>query len=204
MRIVRIDRQAAKAPAHPEWFPGTVWQQFLNEPDTPGGTEVIAVWFEEGSRTKPHVHPVDQLLQVVEGEGVVDIEGERRRIRAGDWVVVPAGVWHWHGATPDTAMCHLSIKQPGDTDWSSEWRRLRHVHGGSGMTTGTDLGCHIRHGPRATGAFARDTLIAGGGTGWPRELAPSDAARPCPVAASRSTKRGETRSARSSSTRTTP
>ena len=68
------------------------------------------------------MHPVDQVLQVVEGEGVVDIEGERRRIRAGDWVVVPAGVWHWHGATPDTAMCHLSIKQPGETDWSSEWR----------------------------------------------------------------------------------
>jgi hypothetical protein len=42
------------------------------------------------------------------------------------------------------------------------------------MRTGTDP-VLIWHGPRATGAFARDTLIAGGGTGWPRELAPSDA-----------------------------
>jgi quercetin dioxygenase-like cupin family protein len=99
-----------------------VWQQFLNEADTEGGTELIVVWFEPGSRTKPHVHPVDQTLQVIEGEGVVDVEGERRIIRAGDWVIVPAGVWHWHGATPDSAMCHISIKQPGETDWSSEWR----------------------------------------------------------------------------------
>jgi quercetin dioxygenase-like cupin family protein len=122
MQIVRVDRGQAKAPAHPEWFPGTVWQQFLNEPKTPVGTELIAVWFEAGSRTKPHVHPVDQVLQVVEGEGVIDIEGERRYIHVGDWIIVPAGVWHWHGATPDAAMCHISIKQPGDTDWSSEWR----------------------------------------------------------------------------------
>jgi quercetin dioxygenase-like cupin family protein len=122
MRIVKVDRQAAKAPARPEWFPGTVWQQFLNEADTQGGTELIVVWFEPGSRTKPHVHPVPQTLQVIEGEGVVDVEGERRIIRAGDWVIVPEGVWHWHGATPDTAMCHISIKQPGETDWSSEWR----------------------------------------------------------------------------------
>jgi len=122
MRIVRVDRGQAKAPAHPEWFPGTVWQQMLNDPETPVGTELIAVWFEPGSRTKPHVHPVDQILQVVEGDGIVDIEGERRFITTGDWVVVPAGVWHWHGATPDHAMCHISIKQPGQTDWTSEWR----------------------------------------------------------------------------------
>lgn len=122
MQIVRIDRRQARAPAHPEWFPGTVWQQLLHEPDGSRGVELIVVWFEPGSRTKPHVHPVDQILQVVEGEGIVDIEGERRFIRAGDWVIVPAGVWHWHGATPDAAMCHVSIKQPGETDWTSEWR----------------------------------------------------------------------------------
>jgi uncharacterized cupin superfamily protein len=56
--------------------------------------------------------PVDQVLQVVA------TEDEKRVIRAGDWVVVPAGIWHWHGATSDTAMCHISIKQPGDTDWT--------------------------------------------------------------------------------------
>jgi quercetin dioxygenase-like cupin family protein len=121
MRIVRIDRDEARAPAHPEWFPGTVQHQLMNDPDTPEGVELIAVWFDAGSRTKPHVHPVDQVLQVVEGEGVVATETEKRIIRPGDWIVVPAGIWHWHGATPDAAMCHISIKQPCETDWSSPW-----------------------------------------------------------------------------------
>lgn len=121
MRIVRIDRDEARAPAHPEWFPGTVRHQVMNDPDTPLGIELISVWFEPGSRTRPHVHPVDQVLQVVEGEGVVATDSEKRLIRAGDWVVVPAGVWHWHGATPDSAMCHISIKQPCETDWTAPW-----------------------------------------------------------------------------------
>jgi quercetin dioxygenase-like cupin family protein len=121
MQIVRVDRAKARPPEHPEWFPGTVHQQQLHVPDHPGGVELVGVWFEPGSRTKPHVHRGDQVLQVVEGEGVVASEDEKRVIRAGDWVVVPAGVWHWHGATPDSAMCHISIKQPGETDWSSPW-----------------------------------------------------------------------------------
>jgi quercetin dioxygenase-like cupin family protein len=121
MRIVRIERAQAAPPAHPEWFPGTVHQQRMNDPEVPEGIELIAVWFDPGSRTRPHVHPVDQVLQVVEGEGVVATETEKRIIRPGDWVVVPAGVWHWHGATPGAAMCHISIKQPGETDWTSPW-----------------------------------------------------------------------------------
>ena len=39
MRIVKVDRGQAKAPAHPEWFPGTVWQQMLNDLKT--GDKVV-------------------------------------------------------------------------------------------------------------------------------------------------------------------
>ena len=120
MRIVRIDRAEAAPPEHPEWFPGTAAMQFMHQPDTPIGIELIAVFFEAGSRTIPHVHEVDQVLQVVEGEGVVATEDERRLIRTGDWVVVPGGVWHWHGATETSSMCHVSIKRPGPTDWAVE------------------------------------------------------------------------------------
>ena len=122
MKIVTVDRSAAKPPAHPEWFPGTVFQQMMNDPDTPVGVELLAVFFDSGSRTKPHVHPVDQVLQVIDGQGIYATEDERRIIRPGDWVVVPAGIWHWHGATADSAMCHVSIKQPGETDWTADWK----------------------------------------------------------------------------------
>jgi quercetin dioxygenase-like cupin family protein len=91
--------------------------QPLNVDAPEDGVEVVAVFFEPGARTRPHVHPVEQTLVVVEGEGIVADESERRPMRAGDVVVVPAGVWHWHGAAPDSAMCHLSAKKPSDTVW---------------------------------------------------------------------------------------
>jgi quercetin dioxygenase-like cupin family protein len=122
MRIVRVERAKAKPPARPDWFPGTVHQHKVHEPAGAEGIELISVWFDPGSRTRPHVHAVDQVLQVLEGEGVVATETEKRIIRAGDWVIVPAGVWHWHGATPQSAMCHVSIKQPGETDWDAPWK----------------------------------------------------------------------------------
>ncbi len=39
-------------------------------------------------------------------------------LRVEDVVVVPAGVWHWHGARLGHFACHLSIRVPGPTDWS--------------------------------------------------------------------------------------
>ncbi|HWI74854.1 MAG TPA: cupin domain-containing protein [Baekduia sp.] len=122
MLIGHPDRSQAQPPANPDWFPGTVWQYEVTTPQTEGGIAVLAVWFEAGSRTRPHVHPVDQALQVMEGVGIVATETEKRIIRAGDTVVVPAGVWHWHGALPDEPMMHLSIKLHGPTDWTSPWK----------------------------------------------------------------------------------
>ena len=107
-------------PANADWFPGGgVLQQRGHTPDDDGQPEVVGVWFDAGSRTRPHTHEDDQVLHVVEGEGVVATETEKRRIRPGDIVVIPAGVWHWHGATTETSMCHVSVKPKGDTDWGS-------------------------------------------------------------------------------------
>lgn len=120
MKHVTIDKIQAGPPADADWFPGGgVLQQRIHTPDENGKPELVGVWFDAGSRTKPHTHADDQILQFVEGEGVVATETERRRVNAGDVVVIPAGVWHWHGATPESAMCHISIKPKGPTDWSA-------------------------------------------------------------------------------------
>ena len=120
MRIERLSEAAAKPVegAHAGYFSGAVRIQALNGEPAPDGVELLAVFFPPGGRTRPHVHPVEQTLHVVSGEGVVAVEGRRWRIHPGDVVVVPSGLWHWHGATPDEAMCHISIKQPGQTDWN--------------------------------------------------------------------------------------
>jgi quercetin dioxygenase-like cupin family protein len=119
MRIVRLQSDQARAPKNPEYFSGTVRQQRLNSTTEPGGIDLVAVFFEPGARTRPHIHATDQALHVAEGEGVVATEQERRLIRTGDIVIIRAGQWHWHGATPTSAMCHISARPVGPTDWSA-------------------------------------------------------------------------------------
>ena len=119
MRIERLSVEAA-SPLEGKragYFAGEVRIQDVTGEPGPVGVEFLAVFFSPGGRTRPHVHPVEQTLHVVEGDGVVAVEGRRWRIGVGDVVVVPAGLWHWHGATPTAAMCHVSIKQAGQTDW---------------------------------------------------------------------------------------
>ena len=123
MELQRVDRTRARPVERPEWFPGgDVLTQTLSDPADARGVEILAVFFSAGARTRPHTHPTEQVLQVVEGEGIVATEAERRIVRAGDFVIVPVGIWHWHGATPASPMCHLSIKPPGQTDWTAPWK----------------------------------------------------------------------------------
>jgi quercetin dioxygenase-like cupin family protein len=115
VKLVAWDR--SKAEPVSGHFAGEVRMQDLNLDAPEDGVELVAVFFGPGARTLPHVHPVEQTLVVVEGEGIVADESGRRRMCAGDVIVVPAGVWHWHGAAPESAMCHLSAKKPSDTVW---------------------------------------------------------------------------------------
>lgn len=84
-----------------------------NEMRSSGGS----VTFQPGARSNWHIHPVGQVLIVTEGVGRTGEWGKpAREIRAGDIVICPVGVKHWHGAAPDSSMTHISIceeKEPG-------------------------------------------------------------------------------------------
>jgi len=118
MEIVRLQRAQAHPTDMPQNFSGTVNLQRLRQAADPTMVDLVAVFFEPGARTRPHIHAADQILHVVEGEGVVATERERRIIRPGDVVIVPAGEWHWHGATTTSSMCHISMRPSGPTDWN--------------------------------------------------------------------------------------
>jgi quercetin dioxygenase-like cupin family protein len=123
MKIARIDReQALRENADPTSFDGDVRVQRLVGLEQTKEVEVLVVYFSAGARTRPHVHVRDQVLQIVEGQGIVATETEKQVVNPGDVITITAGTWHWHGATRDTAMCHISIKQPGSTDWQVEER----------------------------------------------------------------------------------
>ena len=68
------------------------------------------VSFEPGARSAWHTHPAGQRLVVTSGVGLTQEWGKPvQQIHAGDVVVCPAGVKHWHGAAPHSAMTHLAV-----------------------------------------------------------------------------------------------
>ena len=76
-----------------------------------------SVTFEPGARSNWHIHPVGQVLIVTSGVGRTQEWGKPvQEVRAGDVVICPVGIKHWHGAAPGSAMTHISIceeKEPG-------------------------------------------------------------------------------------------
>jgi len=50
---------------------------------------------------------------VTSGSGKVATEHEQREINVGDVVHIKAGERHWHGATADTTMGHITITLVG-------------------------------------------------------------------------------------------
>ena len=109
--------KARSKPSPAEQFVGAVRNHNITQDQT--DKQVLSVWFPAGGRTTPHTHPDDQLLIVTEGEIAVGIGTRRLLLKPGEMVVIPANVWHWHGATPHLAGCHLSIKQHAPGDWGT-------------------------------------------------------------------------------------
>ncbi|XTZ39893.1 (R)-mandelonitrile lyase [Salmonella enterica] len=93
-----------------ENFTGRVRVDPLFKPDKDINVSGAYVTFEPGARSAWHTHPAGQRLIVTAGVGLTQQEGQPiQSIRPGDVVICPAGIKHWHGATPGSAMTHLAI-----------------------------------------------------------------------------------------------
>ena len=109
--------------AYAQFFIG---KSYLN-PLTPAGVQPFFanVTFEPGCRNNWHVHHAEsgggQILLCVAGEGWYQEWGKpARSLKAGDVVVIPAGVKHWHGAKKDSWFSHIAVEVPGE-ETRSEW-----------------------------------------------------------------------------------
>ena len=61
-------------------------------------------------------HTIDQVLYVIEGNGIVATEKEEVIVTPGTIIFIPAGEKHWHGATQDSTFSHFAINIPGKTN----------------------------------------------------------------------------------------
>jgi quercetin dioxygenase-like cupin family protein len=81
-----------------------------------GGSENFncgVVNFKKGATTGFHVHGSDQILVITAGVGMVATETEQWQVTVGDVVHVKSGENHWHGATKDSYMSHITITAAG-------------------------------------------------------------------------------------------
>lgn len=107
--------------AFAEYFIGQSYLEML----TTEGVGIANVTFEPRCRNNWHIHNADkgggQILLCTNGRGWYQEWGkEPRALHAGDAVVIPTGVKHWHGAAKDSWFSHLSVEVPGENT-SNEW-----------------------------------------------------------------------------------
>jgi len=122
---VRPKQPSVKGPA--DRFSGDVWIDAIAVGEEPSRVRVNAVRFTPGARTAWHSHALGQTLYVTEGRGLVQSRGsDIVEIRPGDIVFTPSDEWHWHGATPDHFMTHLSVTEGvgAGPKPESEWGEL--------------------------------------------------------------------------------
>jgi quercetin dioxygenase-like cupin family protein len=113
MKVVDLKSVKENDVAGPLFTGGNVYTQPLLE-DAFGGDkiQIINVKFEPGARNKFHTHTTEQVLFVIEGEGIVATRDEERTVGPGTLVYFAPGEEHWHGATKDSSFAHLSILNP--------------------------------------------------------------------------------------------
>ena len=125
------------------WFAGGgafTWKATAQE--TGGAFIAMEDRMVRGKTTPMHLHPnEDEAIYVLEGELLVDIEGEQSRVGQGGLFVAPRGVPHAFMVTSETAHV-LSWQTPGtgepfyrdageavstpeDAERPADWARLR-------------------------------------------------------------------------------
>jgi quercetin dioxygenase-like cupin family protein len=140
---VPIIRQAGEG--EQMWFAGGgtfTWKASAAE--TGGAFVMLEDRMEQGKTTPLHTHPnEDEAIYVLEGELLVDVEGQQHRVGQGGLFVAPRGVPHAFMVTSETAHV-LTMQTPGtgesfyreagepvrsaeDASRPADWARLRAV-----------------------------------------------------------------------------
>jgi quercetin dioxygenase-like cupin family protein len=83
----------ASQPKDP-WRPGVLTRMVVSAVHGSRQLTVFEQFCDPGLGAPAHLHAVEEVLTVLEGEAEVWVEADRRRVTAGQSVVVPAGLKH--------------------------------------------------------------------------------------------------------------
>jgi quercetin dioxygenase-like cupin family protein len=83
--------------------------------------KINAIYFEPGSRFRPHRHPFDQILYYQYGTGIVAQDGgDDVIVPEGSYVILPANTVHMHGCTDGGPALQLSLMRDTQTTFDVE------------------------------------------------------------------------------------
>jgi mannose-6-phosphate isomerase-like protein (cupin superfamily) len=69
--------------------------------------------YEPGAHVEAHTHKIqEQIYHVLNGEGVLVVDGERRHVRANDVTFIPPGIVHEFHCTGTEPLVFLVITSP--------------------------------------------------------------------------------------------
>ncbi len=95
------------------WFAGGgVFTMKATADETDGRFTLIEDRVARGKTTPMHTHPFNEALYLLEGELLVDVDGDQQRLGTNGLCVVPSGVPHAFMCVSDTARL-LALMAPG-------------------------------------------------------------------------------------------
>lgn len=118
MQVIRSGEELEGELRHPaDLFTGEVTQRFVREFGEPVAAEMLFARFADGARTHWHSHAAGQIIHVLAGHTVIQVEGQPvEHAGAGDTIVAAPGELHWHGAATGAATTH-AVHSLGDESW---------------------------------------------------------------------------------------
>jgi len=165
--IMAPAQPTAKAPA--DRFTGDVWVDPITNGAEAGCARLATVRFSPGARSGWHCHARGQTLNVTHGVGLVQsASGQTIVMRPGDTVYTPPGVWHWHGAIPDSFMTHIALadstSEPGsaDVEWGQHVTDEEYIAAVEGSSVTTDEGARTLRDTRPLIIAAQGSFAVGG------------------------------------------
>jgi quercetin dioxygenase-like cupin family protein len=109
-QIIVRSEQSKTTQGSAQFFTGKAFIQSIAPEISPSRNVIAYVTFEAGARSHWHDHDAGQTLVVTSGTAwTQEWNGKAYAAQAGDVIYCPPGIKHFHGASPNGQMTHVSI-----------------------------------------------------------------------------------------------
>jgi quercetin dioxygenase-like cupin family protein len=123
MRKSNIYSPGDKRKINPDWFTDKVHMKDISSKIKSKEQDIYHVYFENGAKTKMHLHNGNQILIITKGIGNLEIfrkygakntdfkikRIEKISLKEGDIVHIPSNTLHTHGSSEKKTFSHIAI-----------------------------------------------------------------------------------------------